>query len=259
MEPLRIRFLGTGTAFHGDGRGSQCLCIEPGAGASIAVDLGPTAARAMSRYGVEPDHLDAVVFTHLHGDHIAGWPFLLLNLVILARRTRPLEVYGPVGLRERLEGLVALCFEDALRCPAFELRYHEWAVEVREGDAIGGGVMLDRYPVKHHASSVGLRLHVGGLRVGISGDTGWCEGLERLTAGNDVSIVECTTPRPVSETHLSLEEIRRGRERLGSSELLLVHLGDDVADELAVNPIRGVIAANDGMVWTPPGSAPGSP
>jgi len=251
VETLQIRFLGTGTAFHGDGRGSQCLWIAPRAAGPIVVDLGPTAVRAMLRYGVDPARVDRILFTHLHGDHIAGWPFLLLNLVILEGRTRPLDLYGPPGLGERLERLAALCFEDAVRRRAFELRCHEWPVEEREGDEIVGGVGLDRYPVRHHASSLGLRLHVDGLRIGISGDTGWCEGLERLTRGNDLSIVECTTPRPAAETHLSLDEIRRGRDRLESAELVLVHLGDDVAEELAIDPIRGVVAASDGMIWTP--------
>ena len=49
-----------------------------------------------------------------------------------------------------------------------------------------------------------------------------------------------------------LEEIRAGRERLGPGDLVLVHLSDEVAEELAVNPVPGVIAAHDGMVWSLP-------
>jgi len=257
MDELRIRFLGTGNAFHRDGRGSQSIWLEPAGSAPLLVDVGPTAVQAMLRYGETPERVERVLFTHLHGDHIAGWPFLLLRLVLGPTRERPLDVHGPSGLRDRLDRLSRACFDDALRPESFELRFHEWPIEPRVGEELGDGITLDRFPVKHHPSSMGLRLGLGGMQLGVSGDTGWCEGLEQTAAGTEMTVVECTSLAPESETHLSLAEIRRGRERLGSRELVLVHTIDAVAEELAVDPIAGVLAAHDGMLWRPPG-APGT-
>jgi ribonuclease BN (tRNA processing enzyme) len=247
--------LGSGDAFQHDGRGSQSIWIEPTVGAPLLVDAGPTAVHAMMRFGERPERLDRVLFTHHHGDHIAGWPFLLLHLVQGTPRHRPLEVHGPSGIRQRLERLAGACFDDALRPTTFDLRYHEWTVERRAGLSLGDGTLLDLYPMRHHASSTGLRLQLDGLRVGVSGDTGWCDELERLTRASDVTVLECTTVRPESATHLSLQEIREWRGRLGAGELLLVHLTDRVAEELAVDPIPGVTAAYDGLEWSPPPEA----
>ena len=254
-----LRFLGTGTAFNLDGRGSQCIWFEPGGQSPFLVDAGPTAMSALLRTRLDAQALDRLFVTHLHGDHIAGWPFLLLHLVMLGRRTRPFEVFGPVGTEERLDRLARLCFEDVFAKQAFEVRYRELPVEARSDIAVCAGLQLDVLPVDHHPSSIGLRFHVDGHRIAVSGDTGWCPNLEALAMGSDVSILECTSTAPGIRTHLSLEQIRSGRERLGPGEVLLVHLSDEVAEDLAINPIPGVIAAYDGMIWTPPDRGPGSP
>jgi len=75
--------------------------------------------------------------------------------------------------------------------------------------------------------------------------------LERLTLDSDVLILECTSLERQAFTHISLEEVREGRDRLGAAHIVLVHLTDEVAEELSLDPIPGVVAAHDGMVYSP--------
>jgi ribonuclease BN (tRNA processing enzyme) len=84
--------------------------------------------------------------------------------------------------------------------------------------------------------------------IGVSGDTGWCDRLERLARGSDVLILECTSRRAEAEVHLSLDEIRRNAGRLAAERIVLVHLTDEVAEALAIDPIPRVSAAHDGML-----------
>ena len=102
--------------------------------------MGPTAAFRIQHFQVDLGELDRVFFTHLHGDHTAGWPFLLLQLAVREGRTRPLDVHGPRGLRACLEGLARLCYGELLEPGAvgFEIRYHELAVEPRTGLTVPG-------------------------------------------------------------------------------------------------------------------------
>src|SRR5947208_3412825 len=92
----RVVALGSGDAFSSGARGNTCWLVEDGA-PLCAVDLGPTGLLALRRVGRDPQELHAVHFTHLHGDHIAGWPFLLVDAVYRAHRTAPLAVSGPPG------------------------------------------------------------------------------------------------------------------------------------------------------------------
>jgi len=110
VSTVRIRFLGTGNAFNADGRGSQSLWLEAAGEPALLVDAGPTALCAMERFGEDCQRLDRLFVTHLHGDHTAGWPFLLLHHVFLGRRERGFTVHGPAGTQNLLEGLAGHCY-----------------------------------------------------------------------------------------------------------------------------------------------------
>jgi len=222
-----IGFVGTGTAFHQDGRGSQSLLIAPMTEGPFLVDLGPTAIWALERFAFDYARVERLFVTHLHGDHTAGWPFLLLNLAFLHERREPLEVYGPAGVRRHLQTLATACYGDLVepRKLEFEVNYHELEVGEAAGVAAGRGC-FDVLPMEHHESSIGYRFHLEDGTVAVTGDTRWCPGLERLARGSDLLVMECTTRRPNE----------------------LVHLTDEVASALAADPIAGVVAAYDGMV-----------
>jgi ribonuclease Z len=48
--------------------------------------------------------LSRIFITHLHGDHVLGLGGLLQSLS-LSRRTRPIQVFGPLGIRRFIEAL----------------------------------------------------------------------------------------------------------------------------------------------------------
>jgi len=63
----------------------------------------------MKRLGVDPSAVSTVVLTHLHGDHFAGVPLLILDGQF-SRRTQPLLIAGPPSTRERVEAAMEVLF-----------------------------------------------------------------------------------------------------------------------------------------------------
>ena len=242
----RVVFLGTGNAFNTGGRGSQCIRIEPRGGAPFLVDLGPTAIAAMERFRVRPAEHDTVFLTHLHGDHIAGWPFLLLHGAYMEKRTRPLRLVGPEGSRARLETLIRGTYPDVLEKAPFPIEYIE--IPVRRGSHAAAGIDFDVVPMEHHSSSIGYRFRLPGASVAVSGDTRWCPGLEELAAGSDLLIVECTSVEKTEYAHVSVEELGAGNARLSSRKMVVVHLTDEVARAIEALSLQRVIAGRDGMI-----------
>ena len=251
MAEGRITFLGTGTAFQHDGRGSQAVLVHPPRGTPFLVDAGPTVMAAATRYRADCASVDRLFLTHLHGDHTAGWPFLFLHFVFAHRRTRPFDVWGPQGTRRVLEGLVDLCYAEIVARAQFEVRYHELPVQEAEGIDAGEGTRLDTLPMTHHPSSIGLRFRLarraGETAISVSGDTAWCPALVRLASGTELAVVECTSSDRAIEGHVSLADVRGHAAELDTRRLVLVHLTDEVAEALALDPIPRVLAAHDGL------------
>ena len=243
--------------FNDDGRGSQAILLEDG-DRRLLVDAGPTLMREWPHARLRPVDLDAVLFTHLHGDHIAGWPFFLLHRIFRGTGPSLLRAVGPEGLRRQLERLVDVCYPELEPGTAFKLDYQELAIEPASYDLHAPLGALRVEPMLHSAASLGYRLDWAGSSVAITGDTAWCEGLERLLDRVDLALVECTNVDAGMGRHLGLEQLREHRSRLTAKRIVLVHLSDAVARALAVDPIPGVEAAYDGWFteWEKPRGAP---
>lgn len=247
----RVTVLGSGNAFHQDGRGSAAIWLKTVGGASAMVDLGPTAVAAAARHHCQLAEVDVLFLTHLHGDHTAGWPFLFLQLAIAAERTRPLEVVGPIGTQACLEGLLELCYAELVERARFETRFRELPVVPGDGVLEAAGILVDTVPMEHHPTSLGYRLHLGDATLGVSGDTAWCPAVGKLARGCDVLLLECTSVEPQGVAHVSLAELRRHRAELSVPLTVLVHLNDAVAADLARDPLPGTLAAYDGWTLNP--------
>jgi ribonuclease BN (tRNA processing enzyme) len=203
----------------------------------------------MSRFGADAGAVDKVFFTHLHGDHVGGWPFLLLHDAFLARRAAALHVFGAEGTRKQLEALVTGTYPDLVqegKLP-FPLEHHELGVAKATGLDARDGVSMDTVPLEHHPSSLGFRFHIGERTLGISGDTRWCSNLEELAEGCDVLILECTSVTKEAFAHVSLEELEEGIQRLRAKQVVLVHLSRSVVEAFEKRPLPGVKLAEDGM------------
>src|SRR6478735_8767077 len=137
---MRITVIGCGDAFGSGGRFNAATLIETAKGACL-LDCGASTMTALNAHGVDPDRIDTIVLTHLHGDHFGGVPFLLLDAQWVRGRTRPLTIAGPPGTRRRVHAtLEALFAGSSARTPwSFS-----WHIEEIAPDS---GITLDGFDV----------------------------------------------------------------------------------------------------------------
>src|SRR4051794_29869085 len=115
---IDLLLLGTSGTIPLPGRPLSALLARVGP-EMILFDCGEGTQVSMRRAGWGFKHLSAICLTHLHGDHVAGLPGLLLS-VANAGRTEPLDIYGPVHTSIVVAGLRVI----APRLP-YEVRIHE--------------------------------------------------------------------------------------------------------------------------------------
>ena len=236
---VTVRFLGTGDAFNARARCHASYLVSAPS-ATVLLDCGPSTLLAMHRDGVSVESIDAVLLSHLHGDHFAGLPFLFLSWIFDTPRRRPLTIVGPPDTEARVHELFRAMYRDvSTRVLEFAVHY----VEVDGGAPTRvGAVDLVPFPVPHQPTetSLGYRLAIDGKTILYSGDTGWTESLVSQSQGTDLFICECCFYDTRVDFHLDYPRIAQERARFGCRRLILTHIGrevharrDEVREELA--------------------------
>jgi ribonuclease BN (tRNA processing enzyme) len=186
---MRLQFLGCGDAFGSGGRFNTCFHVTTGL-TQFLVDCGASSMIAIRRFGVEPNAIETIFITHLHGDHFGGLPFFILDAQLVSHRTTPLTVAGPPGLRERLREAMDVLFPGSADIAR---RFQVGVIELDAGAAsIVNGVTVTPFLMKHAcgAPPVGLRLECDGKSLAYTGDTEWVDALISTAREVDPFIAE---------------------------------------------------------------------
>ena len=198
----QIVFLGTGTPVADPDRFGPSVAIVVN-GAAYIVDCGPGVVRraaAAARNGIDAlrvANLKTVFITHLHSDHTLGYPDLILSPAVL-HRNAPLEAYGPAGLQDMTDHILAAWKKDIdIRLhglehgePAgYQVHVHEIKPGVIYQDA---NVKVTAFLVKHGSwdQAFGYRFDTADRSVVISGDTAPTPAIVEACHGCDVLIHE---------------------------------------------------------------------
>jgi ribonuclease BN (tRNA processing enzyme) len=240
---MRVTVLGSGDAFGAGGRFHSAYLTEVD-GATFLLDCGPSILQAAKRVAWDLGKLDAVLITHLHGDHFGGVPFLFMEYLYETPRTRPLVIYGPEGTERRVKCLFSALYERSANEPLpFPVIYHE----LEPGQTITLGAASVTAVRVHHVpelTAFGYRVEVNGRTLLYSGDTAWTDELAEHARGVDLFLCECSTFETQLDIHVSYPEIASRARELGCRRLVLSHLGRELLrrlDELSLE------CARDGM------------
>jgi ribonuclease BN (tRNA processing enzyme) len=240
---VTVQFVGAGDAFGTGGYLQACISVRWPAG-HVLLDCGATSLIGLKRLGVDPGSVDAVLVSHLHGDHFGGLPFLILDQQF-ARRERPLLVAGPAGLGDRLHAAMEVLF------PGSSGVQRRFALEVHElepaSESQVGPAMVTPHIVDHAsgAPALGMRLACDDKVVAYSGDTAWTEPLVDIARDADVFVCEAYSVERVIRYHLDFATLSANRARLSCRRLVLTHLGPEA---LARRAELDMEVAEDGLV-----------
>jgi ribonuclease BN (tRNA processing enzyme) len=245
---MRLTIVGSGDAFGSGGRTNTCFWLETAKG-TLVVDFGASALPALKACQLDPNAIDAIVLSHLHGDHFGGLPFLLLDYQFLARRERPLTIAGPPGTRARLDAALEAFFPKAGGSKwRFPWNVQEIAVGV-ESDLLGHSVLSAEVVHQSGAPSTALRLSDGKVTFAYSGDTEWTDALLPIAAEADLFICECYAYAGKMTGHLSWEILKPRLADLNAKRTMLTHMNPTVLACLDEIKAAGVLIAADSLVF----------
>jgi ribonuclease BN (tRNA processing enzyme) len=242
---MRVQVLGCGDAFGSGGRFHTCFHVSTGE-QQFLIDCGASALIAIRRFAVDPNGVQTVFLSHLHGDHFAGLPFVILDAHFVSCRTTPLTIAGPSGVQKRLHALMEAMFPGSTH---IEHRFPIQMVELEaETPTMLNGVMVTPFEGPHPsgAPSFALRLEQAGKVICYTGDTGSVDPIIPAARGADLLIAEAYTVQKQVPLHLNWAALRARLGEIGAKRVVLTHMSAEMLDASVV--VEGAERAEDGML-----------
>ncbi len=252
---IRIHFLGTGTSVGVPQIGCKCrVCLSDNpknkrlrssllirqAKTSVLVDATPDLRQQALRQDFT--ELDAVVFTHGHVDHVAGFDDLR---AFCWKREDRLPLYASPDTMQTLTTMFGWAFS-----PDNTYRgYVRPEARVIKGDFNIGGLRFSPVPVEHgNVETYGYRIEAGNFRIGYACDV---KTLSEEAAARwqnlDVLVIDALRYEP-HPTHMTVNEALAVISRLAPRWAYLTHMSHALEyEELLAGLPDHVFPAYDGL------------
>ena len=215
-----IIMLGTGNAFLPNGRSHSFAIFDN----KHIIDAPPTALLCLREKGIRVSEIETIFITHLHGDHIFGLPFLLLERTYISDREfqQPLTIVAAPGARERIEQVCEIAYPGSLGKILSKIIW----IESSQGKTADGW-SWNRFEVNHSAlvDPFGYSFESSnGAKFVHSGDSGPCESLYNAISKTDLVIIEMSIPEWVPSTeHHKPSDIQMLSEQYPNTNFIITH------------------------------------
>ena len=163
----------------------------------MLIDTGRGVIMRLVGAMVPPPMVSAVFLTHLHSDHISDLNDVITTRWIASPAATPLPIYGPVGTKKMVDGLIVMLSQDE----GYRLDHHNdlraaggMKVEVHElnaGESFSlGDVKISVHETDHRpvAPTIGFRFEHDGKVAALAGDTIPCQGLYDMCQDADIYV-----------------------------------------------------------------------
>lgn len=210
------------------------------AGKHIVVDTPPDFREQCLHHNIR--HLDAVVFTHAHADHILGFDDVRRFNIVQKNRIPAYASSGTMPDLHRIFDYIITNKEVGVYRPKIDF------CEI-SGEFTIGEIVVTQFAVDHGPKPTsGYRFDAEGKSFGYVPDClAMGDEVVNLLTGIDVMVLDALRYKR-HPTHLSVDESVKLLERIGAKRSILTHLGHDLDhDKLSAYLPDGMLPAYDGM------------
>ena len=230
---MKLQFIGCGDAFGSGGRFNTCFHITD-RGVNFLLDCGASSLISLKTHTVALNNITLILVTHFHADHFGGIPFFLLNAQLVSRRTQPLIIAGPHGLRERFERVMEAFFPGSSNIP---FRFDLTLIELQPGTTTAFGELQVTPFAVNHGNPGGpffaYRIKAHNRIISYTGDTEWTDELIAVGNNADVFIAEAYFFDKNIKLHLNYANLIEHVPLINARRLVLTHMSDDMLSNLS--------------------------
>jgi ribonuclease BN (tRNA processing enzyme) len=194
----------------------------------LLIDAPCGIPQVLRRLEFDFQQLSHIVLTHLHGDHVFGLPFLLLEYMLKPRELS-LAIYGPERTQSLVSGLLRFAFPEAdqekliggasvtYRLPPLEktIALGEYSCQLRR---------VPHGPVETYG--IIISDHRNMRTVFYAPDCEYHRALDNTIASVDLAILDATTFDTPVPGHMSLQQVAEYAHRYPSKRFIATHMSN---------------------------------
>ena len=176
--------------------------------AKILIDCGSGVTQRLNELKISSANIDALLFTHLHSDHVVDFYQLIISSWH-SYRIKPWKIYGPKGTKKFVNKIMDTWSDERKLRISYEARSSVKAfdIDITEFKSLGKIKIkdtnikyfeVDHKPVKF---AYGFNFTNNNKKLTISGDTRPCENLMKYAQKSDVLLHEVFIEGEIKKTN----------------------------------------------------------
>lgn len=239
---MKIEFVGTGSI--GALQSSACTLIDD----KLLVDVPNGIIKRLKQTGHEISKIENCIITHLHGDHFADIPFLILDRFFYNVQT-PINIYGPKGIENRVKDLFEILFPGEYNKVQEVGKVQFVEFEKMEHQILESEYYITSFEVEHGncKPAYGYIVEKDNKKVGFSGDSKYCEAIDTIIQQSEISVLDMSFIEG-RIAHMGLEDILKIMEKYPNKKIATTHMQDYVREQAKEKNIENLIIPDDGEI-----------
>ena len=232
---MKVRLLGTGSIY------SKYNCASELIDEKILVDVGNGVLKELRKINYDLTKLKMIIITHLHADHYADLPALIVNLDV-EEGLEPIYIVGPKELKNNLIQLCHIYYGDFFdEFIEEKLKFIEVLPETVAIDEWKEHNIVVQKVNHYNIESYGYIIN---HKLGITGDTCLCNEVLNIFEKSEVVITDISMIKG-TKYHMGIDDIETIRKAY-ENKIIATHLRDDTREELQKKSLKNVIIPEDG-------------
>lgn len=232
---MNVKLVGTGaiyTKYNG-----ACTLVDN----TLIVDMPNGTLKQLLKKEIDCKNIKTILITHKHGDHTADVPFFLKHIFNGIKDSREITIIGPNGIKRKIIELFnAYNFENEEEISKyFNLKF----IEVLEDKINVNGYEIKSYIVSHGEEKPALG-YVINNQLGLTGDTGICDGVEQIVKQSKIIIADSSLING-EKCHMGVDNLQYLNTKYGKL-IICTHLRDETRQYIKENSsIEGIKVLED--------------
>lgn len=239
---MKIEFIGTGSI--GAVQSSASVLIDD----KLLIDMGNGIINKLKQTGHQITDIENYLITHLHGDHFADIPFLMLDK-FFHKTQNSISIYGPKGMQQRVKDLFDILFPGDYEKVQEIANINFVEFEEMKKVNIGNETYITSFEVEHGncKPAYGYIVEREKQKLGISGDSAYCKSIEEIVEQSNFSILDMSWMES-KKAHMGLEDIKRITQTYPNKKIATTHMQDYVREQAKKEKIKNLIIPEDGEI-----------